>query len=356
MKRREIKIPAIYKHFKKKNFKDNSYLYTTIAIAKSIKKSEDDFSKPAIDKDKANTFLANHTETNELIKVYVADVAEDGSVYQDSDYSDLIIYLALYSDKDIKPGTVFARPYDMFCSEVDKEKYPDVKQKYRFEEYNTDEYRCPFCGGELRDYEFDKNNDESITKLQCDTCLAIKQVTTYTKYNDVVSTCYYQAPKNKIISTIPNVGVEEYCSKSYVDAIQLHTDDYKYTLDKELNKDFPANFIDAIKSQYNSVAHIFVDADEETRDIIYNAGLAYNIIYPNEVMEKGLNYIYIMDNNRVVGKYKPSGYRYDQELIAQLKEDKHHVYKKLLTNDIVNFNKISVSFMNHFDSDYMIEK
>ena len=33
-------------------------------------------------------------------------------------------------------GIVWSRPYDMFISEVDKEKYPNVKQKYRFELIN----------------------------------------------------------------------------------------------------------------------------------------------------------------------------------------------------------------------------
>lgn len=49
--------------------------------------------------------IATHTETQERMVIY----------------------------EDINSKEVWVRPYDMFNSLVDMDKYPDVKQKYRFE-------------------------------------------------------------------------------------------------------------------------------------------------------------------------------------------------------------------------------
>lgn len=40
----------------------------------------------------------------------------------------MIVYRALYGGKEL-----FVRPYEMFMDEVDHEKHPEIRQKYRFE-------------------------------------------------------------------------------------------------------------------------------------------------------------------------------------------------------------------------------
>ena len=78
---REIKVGSVYKHFK-------GHIYKVIAIGYDSEKYDEN--------NKDNSRLA---------------------VYENIDTKD-----------------VWIRPYDMFNSLVDKEKYPDVKQEYRFEE------------------------------------------------------------------------------------------------------------------------------------------------------------------------------------------------------------------------------
>lgn len=49
-------------------------------------------------------------------------------VYHSETKEKMVLYRALYAN-----GLRYVRPYDMFASKVDKEKYPNVEQEYRFQ-------------------------------------------------------------------------------------------------------------------------------------------------------------------------------------------------------------------------------
>lgn len=63
-------------------------------------------------------------------KVLVLGIAKHTETLED-----LVIYYCMDSSNNSNHADgLYARPLDMFLSEVDHIKYPDVKQKYRFEE------------------------------------------------------------------------------------------------------------------------------------------------------------------------------------------------------------------------------
>lgn len=48
---------------------------------------------------------------------------------------EVMVYKPLYETECVEGVDYVSRPLDMFLSEVDHDKYPDIKQKYRFELY-----------------------------------------------------------------------------------------------------------------------------------------------------------------------------------------------------------------------------
>lgn len=64
--------------------------------------------------------IYRHFKGNEYQIITVAEHSEDES--------QMVVYKAMYGE-----GKCYVRPLDMFMEEVDREKYPDAPQKYRFE-------------------------------------------------------------------------------------------------------------------------------------------------------------------------------------------------------------------------------
>ena len=75
-------------------------------------------------------------EKGDLVRHFKSELVEDENRYkylviefaEHVDSGDkLVIYKSLYN------GKVYARLFEEFMSEVDRDKYPEIKQKYRFE-------------------------------------------------------------------------------------------------------------------------------------------------------------------------------------------------------------------------------
>ena len=71
----------------------------------------------------------------------------------------MVVYQALYGD-----FRTYVRPYEMFVSEVDREKYPNVTQKYRFELIKSENFGNTDAKPDIRTEEATVRKSEPVTE------------------------------------------------------------------------------------------------------------------------------------------------------------------------------------------------
>ena len=76
-------------------------------------------------------FKYHDTTEDDVLNKYIYKII--GSASHTETGEKLMIYQQMYA-----PFKLYARPYDMFMDEVDKENYPEAKQKYRFEKISKE--------------------------------------------------------------------------------------------------------------------------------------------------------------------------------------------------------------------------
>ena len=78
--------------------------------------------------------MENRIMPGDIVRHFKGNRYEVLHVARDSEtQEEMIVYRALYGERGI-----WVRPKAMFLSKVDREKYPDVRQEYRFEKVEND--------------------------------------------------------------------------------------------------------------------------------------------------------------------------------------------------------------------------